>query len=359
MPLKKMKRAIGIDVGTSYIKIVSLLYGEKRIEVEHAILEKTPSQMVVNGVIQYPDDLGEIVYGMLQEHRLKSKHASFSVSMGEESGLVKWTSVPKLKPKELKKAIHAIVEDELSHPVENLYYNWEVLGENEKEKQGALDVMIVGTLKASMDAHLSFLKKTKLKPYYAEVDVFSSMRATTAMQEMKDHSLNRMIVDIRTQDTVLSFIENGDYRYARSIPIGTKNLIQEIMDTRGNSYKEAEEDLILNGCVSEELYLLPFDKQTNAELFNPIVDMLTEEIQMTIDFFKDYSKGNIEEIVLLGGGALIEGIDSYIQQKLLLPTTVSSLESHPEVMVSDEIKASWPIFHAAFGLALKEVRDHV
>lgn len=359
MPLKKKKRAVGIDIGTSYIKIVTLLYDDKNIEIEHVIVQKTPKQMVVNGMIQYPDDLGEIVLGLLQEYGIKAKHASLSIPSGEETAFLKWTNVPNLKPKELKKAVDAIVEDEFSHPPENLYYNWEVLGENTKEKLGALDLLMVGVLRPSMDAALGFMRKTKLKPYYAEVDVFSSIRTILSESELKGSDLNRMVVDIRSNDTVLSFIQNGKFVYTRSIPLGSTNFIQQIVDIRGVSFKEAEEDILLNGGVSDNPYDLSFEKQTTAEILNILVDTLTDEIRTTLDFFKDYSKGEVDDTIIVGGGALIQGIAPYMESRLMMPVSISTPKVHQNITYKEEVEEVWPLLHVAFGLAIKEVRDNV
>lgn len=378
---KKAKKSVGIDVGSKFIKIVSLEYNEETIEIDRYIIQKTPSTLVVNGVIQFPEDLGEIIESLLKENDIKTKHASISIPVGEETALLKWVDVPDLKPKEMNKAIHSIIEDELLHSPDNLYYNWERVSEKEKNKDGSVSLILVGVIKQSMDNHIKFLKKTKIKPYFAEADIFSHVRSLINPKSFLQKDQNKMIIDIGSNGIIMGFIQEGKFAYMRNIPTGTNGLVDKISLGMSIGSKEAEEELIKNGVISEEIYTLPFDSQPVAEILLPAVDVLVDGIMDTLYFYKDFSGGEVDEIILTGGGSSIEGISQFIESRLGIRTRIGQpyfikKDEHDEEefvkktgdffeeeVVTEKPKTplekDLPILNIAIGLALKEVLDNV
>lgn len=379
---KKTKKAVGIDIGSHFMKIAILSYTDNHIELEKFIVQKTPAQLVVNGVIQFPDDLGEIVQSILQEEGIKVKQASISIPVGEETAILKWVNVPDLKPKEMQKAVHSIIEDELLHPPDSLYYNWQRINEKEKNNDGAVELILVGVLKPAMDNHLQFLKKTKIKPYYAEADIFSTLRSIFSPKEFLNPTVNKMVIDIGANETIMGFIQNGKFAYMRNVPMGGQSWIQQLCDSRGLNPKEAEEELLNNGAVAENIYELSFDEQVTAEVVTPMLEGMTDVILDTIYFYKDFSKGEIDEIILTGGGARLKGMEEYMSNRLNIPCHIgtphfieleeekieppavgnffekSEEEQVPE-QVQDTLKSVLPSLNIAIGLALKEVYDNV
>lgn len=378
---KKLKKSVGIDIGSQYMKIVSLEYSEDTIEIDRYVIQKTPNNLVVNGVIQLPEDLGEIIKVILSENDISAKKASISIPVGEETGILKWVTVPDLKPKEMEKAVTSIIEDELLHAPDKLYYNWQRVDKNVVNDDGSVSIILVGVLKESMDNHLKFLKKTKIKPLFAEVDIFSHLRSLVEPKMFLHKLQNKMIVDIGANETVVGFLHEGRFAYVRAIPTGTNLLTEAIAEGMGIEPKKAEEEIITNGSVSEDVYNLPFDDQPVGEILSPIVSNLIDDLLETLIFYKEMSGATVDEIILTGGGSKLKGLTTFftdrsgISTKIGVPYFLKPEEEEEETVVKKtgdffeeevveekpqtSLEKDLPLLNVAIGLALKEVQDNV
>lgn len=356
----KKKQAIGIDVGSHFIKIVCLSYDDERVGFDKYIIQKTPNQMVQNGVIQYPDDLAEILQGILLEHDIKTKSASIAIPVGEEAGMLKWLDMPNLKPKEMKKALEENIEDEFHRTPNELYYNWHKVREKKEGKKEVAEMLMAAVTKTSMDSALTLLQKNKMKPYFGEIDVFSSVR--TLIEDQKQiREENIAIIDLGATETLISIFNQGNYSYMRNLPYGGFQWISRVSDLQGLDMKEAEKQFIANAAISNRPEELPFEKQVIADLILEPVSDLVNEIEETFEFFQDYSKANIDKIILTGGGARMHGMSQFIEEKLNIPTQIgiSHFAKNLPKKQQDILQPIWPSLHVAFGLALKEVQDYV
>lgn len=377
---KKRKTSIGIDIGSQYMKIVALEYSEDTIEIDRYIIQKTPTNLVVNGVIQLPEDLGEVIKIILSDNDIRAKKVSISIPVGEETGVLKWVTVPDLNPKEMEKAVASVLEDELLRSPDTLYYNWQRVDPNVTNDDGSVSIILVGVPKESVDNHLKFLKKMKVKPYFAEVDIFSHLRSLIEPKLFSHKLQNKMIVDIGATETIVGFIQEGCFAYVRSIPKGTNLLTEAIAKGMDVEYKKAEEELIQYGSVAKEITYLPFDAQPVAEIVSPIVESLIEDLEDTLMFYKEMSEGTVDEVILTGGGAKLDGITEFFTSKIDIPTTIGvpyflkkeeeaeeETKKTGDFFIEEEVaekpksplEKDLPLLNVAIGLALKEVQDNV
>lgn len=354
------KNAIGIDFGTHFIKIVSLIYDENNVKFDKYIIQKTPVHLINNGVIQQTEDLGTITRSLLNELQLKPKHISFSIPVGEDSALIKWVEAPNLKPKELGKAVESMLEDEFRHPPQELYYNWLKLSNVSKDGKDIANIMVVGVLKNIMDNTLETLKFAKVKPYYAEADIFSTIRSLFPKQR-GNKKLNVSIVDIGANKTLIAFIKDGELSYIRNIPIGGYELLSRISNYQGLDAKSAEEQLFTHGAISSNPKELSFEQQVICDCISEPLEMILEEIKMTNDFYQEHYHAVIDKMIFVGGASRIKGIEKFSSDFLNVPCEIGIPEFANKIEHSkrEELEKVWPSLTVALGLALKEVENNV
>lgn len=388
----KTNTAVGLDIGSKYIKAAVLEYTEEKIELANYFIQKTPSNVIENGIVKSPTDLGEIIKSLFVEKGIEAKNISIAIPINDEAAVIKWVTTPNLKGKDMDKLVFSLIEDELNHSPNELYYNWQKVEENE---DGSIDILLVGSMKNAVDSRLNSLKVAKLKPYFAEADIFSIIRALVPKEDYENPEKNNVIVDIGYSETTMAFFKEGKFVYNRSIPMGLRDVMESISDGMNIEMADAERELNENGYVSNDIYSVPFDAQIVAEYTQQPIINIGNAIIDTIYFYKEQFKGvELDNLILTGSGARIEGIDSFLEELVEIKTTIgtpyfleekNTVEESENVAVSiekeidysmpsyeeadeetnagnsykEQLKKDLPSLHTAIGLALKEVIDNV
>lgn len=361
--LDKKNYTLGIDIGANNIKIALLSYTENNTTLEKYIIQRTPSQFIENGIVIYPEELGQIINSLLAEYGIKCKNVSFSTPFGDDIGNIKVTSLPNLKKKELSKAIISMIEDELLMPIEKIYYNWEQINVKKIDGQELAEVLLVGASKVAIDNLLSTVKTIKMKPYYAELDIFSIMRAIDGTK-----GENIAIIDIGYKQTKVCLYGDNLPPYSRVIPHGGLGMIQSIAEEYSKDFKSAEFLLQEHGALCTNQYPfsnfndLTFEEKECSKIISKNVDVIIDEIKTTLDFNKEYSNIDVDKLVLVGSFSKTKGITNYFNANIGYKTEIINI---PYIGFSDAfdnketVLKDIPAIAGAIGLALKEVKDNV
>jgi len=286
MFFNKNNYAIGIDVGSHFIKIVRLVYNNDKIGIDRYIIQKTPRQLLDNGIVQFPEDLGRILDTIFIEHDIKCKSASVSLPIRNETVLLKWIELPNLKEKEMEKALGSMIEDEFRIPANNLYFNWTKIKEDRYDGKEIAQVLLVGAIKEGVDNMVAVLKEAKIKPYHLEGDIFSLMRGVG--QEVIDKNI--AIIDIGFNQTAIS----SKLANCSKQNNPTKGIFTEIFlvegDSAGGSAKAARDRTIqailpVFGKI-QNTEKCPIDKVYTNEKLSPLVTALGTGIGDEFDIKK-------------------------------------------------------------------------
>ncbi len=181
------------------------------------------------------------------------------------------------------------------------------------------------------------LRNSVTRAEYSSPDkVISSLAAAEAVLSEDEKELGVMLIDIGAQTTDVICFYNGSVYFTGVIPMGAFNITKDIAILFKIPIKEAEKIKIRSGySLSEKIsedekieivgvgaspsrlesrkYLSRIIEERMKELFSHVVDMI--------------EKNNLSEfiasgIVLTGGGANLEGIESFCQEYLKYPFRV-------------------------------------
>ena len=80
MRLLKSKEVVGVDVGTSAVKIVELKETSKGFQLENFAVGAIPPQAIVDGAIMDAGAIVDTVMGLIREYKVKRKQACMGLS---------------------------------------------------------------------------------------------------------------------------------------------------------------------------------------------------------------------------------------------------------------------------------------
>lgn len=289
------KSKLGIDIGTSSLKVVEL---RKEKEGEAFRL------MTYGSVNVHSDVMAKMEYDVIAETAsiLKQLLAKVSVtskkavaSLPNNIVFVSVIELPGVSESEMKEAIQWEARRYVPLPLEEVTLSWSVLGEAKPEEKPKVLLTAVPT--TVVDNYLKMFKLVGITPLALEIEALALIRSLVGFR--KDSFL---IIDIGARNTSLNLIEKGFLRVSRNLPVGGDSITTAIAQSLHVSFGRAEQfkrDLGLTGGL-----------QQIPQTMKPAMDTIKNETLQLIKIFES-NGGNVQEIIFAGAGSKLPGILNY------------------------------------------------
>jgi type IV pilus assembly protein PilM len=304
----KVDELVGVDIGTTTIKICCLKNTKGFFAVENVVLKTYDQDLLSDGHIVDIDFLANELKSIFEENKIKSRNVACALS--SYSVISKKITIPFLQEEELDKAISGEVENAIPFPMRDIYYNYYVMG-IDAEKQSMMNVKIVAAKKEIVDTYVTAFNMADLSLQILDVDIFDISNLVEQIYGPKEHSV--VIVDIGASVTNIAILNGEDIEFTREILVGGKYLTSLIQKSARLNYKNAEEKKL--SADSNIVYL-----------FEDFIFNIASEINKTVRFYlATKPKENIGKIYVTGGSSLLPGLkekiveDSGIQVEVINP----------------------------------------
>lgn len=334
---------LGIDIGTSSIKIVEL----KK--------EGARPKLISYG---FSESLGGKLNNDWQLNIKKTAQAINKIR--KESGMISYNAVAALPTysvfssilnlsnvdkKDIASAVHWEAKKVIPLPLEDIILDWKKIEEKSTGKD--MKVLLTGAPRSLVKKYIDIFKEAEVNLLSLETETFSLVRSLLG----PDKSVV-MLVEIGTNTTDISVIDKNIPMLSRSIDIGGLTITRSIGNNLGIGLERAEQfkyDLGINSLNSIQ-DVVP---KTIIETLGPIIN----EIKYVINLFQGKGSKKVEKIILSGGSSLLVNFVNYLSKTLDMNVIIGDpwsridypLELKP---VLDEIG---PRMSIAIGLALRQI----
>lgn len=355
---KKTNSLIGVDIGTSSIKLVELSHEPNNV-----------ARLVTYGFV---DQIKRDIRSTVQEdtafmaEQIKSvmakTHFTTNVAIAALPTYAVFTSLislPFMNDEELDSAIHWEARKIIPLPLDEIVLDKQILNWNSEEakKKNAkhpefLKILITGAAKETVKRYSEIFQLSGLTLSSLETEMFALSRALVG-----DDPAEIMIVEIGATTTDIVIVQNGIPFLSRTIETGGSALTRAIVSSLNISERRAEQ-------LKRDIGIIAFDEQNAGvpKILEGALEPLVHEIKYTFNLYKDLSirpsdtaTGNIEKVIVTGGTALMPNFVTYLSQ--LLQTRVIIGDPWARVAYPDDLR---PVlagigskFSVALGLALR------
>ena len=356
---------LGIDIGTSSIKIVELKMVENRPVLSNyawmPISEEFLGKSDVDPDAHYAA-LGACIRRILKKASISSKNAYISIPAS--SGLITMIDLPEMSEADIDKAIKFEAHKYIATPLDNLVVSWEVVAHKPVKKgvpseetvgaeridsgAGGLEVLLVIGLRDRILKYEKMIGDTELGLRSIDLETFPLSRVCVGNDEG-----TFILADIGSHTCNIVLVEKKIIRISRSIDTGGKEVTETIAKSMNIDFERAE-----TLKMSERNF---FGEDSSISFF--ALDMISGEISRVVEsYHKKYGAGkNIDGLILSGGASNMTGIDEYFQRKVQLETLVGN----PFRRLSHDQRLDGALskinnrFAVAVGLALKGVDEYL
>lgn len=347
----KKKKPIGLDIGSSYIKVVQL--NETKTGYELAAFDMVPLQFdtIGEGVINDKDRLATAIKELLTKSGVNADEAVLGVS-GHSAVIIKKITLPSMSAEDLGTSIKYEAEQYIPFDINDVNIDFQILGAK-PEEQGQMDVILVAVKKDVINGYVEAADKAGLNTIVVDVDSFalSNMyEVNYDIAEKKDVAL----INIGASKTNINILQGGLPVFTRDSSMGS-NYHTEALERDLNVSREDAERLKKGQSVEG---VSPEDVQM---AINSASDEIYTDIYRSFEYFRSsVSEEEISGIVLSGGTALIKGFAEILSQRLGMPVEIA--DPFKKITINEKLDAAHiremaPIAAVAVGLALRGIED--
>lgn len=351
---EKSKSVLGIDVGSSSLKVVQV-----RKEGGLAVLE-TYGELALGPYADAeigqatklsPETVAQGLTDLIREANVSATDCGISIPFSRS--LVTLVELPRREDlQEQKTVIELEARKYIPVPITEVQLDWFIVPDtfvDSEVKKNTVKVLLV----AVHNDELSFLQKvvelSKLSATFYEIEIFSTIRAV-----VEEPVKPVMVLDIGASSTKLYIVERGVIALSHTIPEGGQQVTRTIASTAHIPLAKAEELKKQFGFApdaSEGSYA----KQAIELVFSRIF----EDARRVVTQFESSTHRVVSAIVLTGGGGVTPALQEYARTIFPIDVRVADPFGKTEApaFMRPVLGEIGPEFSVAVGLALRKLEE--
>jgi len=343
----KTNDRVGIDIGTSAIKIVHLdLGGEKPVFRNFAIARLRKGLLQSSGQVIASHQISKILSMAFTKSNIKCKNVSFSIP--SFSSFISFITIPKTFEGELESKIEIEARKYIPVPISEISLGWELINEiggaksmEVKPQEKKIKVLLMAVSKNVIEKYESIARDCKLNLHSIEVESMSLMRSLVG-----DDKRTSLILDIGSRICNILIVAEGSLRGSRNIDVGGGDFSEAIARSLNVDFVRSEAMKKEWGMKESQL----------SSIIAPVVERIIQEVKRMLDL---YNKKNptrpVERMILSGGTAKLRGVKEYLEEKIGLEIVLGNPWGSVEYDRSNEqlLQNFKDEMAVAIGLALK------
>jgi len=347
---RKSKNLVGLDIGSSAIKLVELkdVKGGGYRLVKSG-LETLSPEAIVDGAIMDASLVVDTVNRLATA--LNVRNQDFGTSLSGHSVIVKKISLPSMSPEELGESIRWEAEQYVPFDINDVNLDYVVLDSGVGD---TMDVLLVAVKKDKIGDYTSVIAQSGRNPLLVDVDAFALQNAFEANYPIEP---NRVValVNVGASVTNVNILSGPNTVFWRDISFGGNQFTDAVQKQLSLSFDQAE-------ALKKGERTGDHSVQEILPILRSVTDDLAQELQKTFDFFlATTSTAKIDQLLLSGGSARIVNFDTQLKERFGMLVEVMNPFRQIDVSggsVSEEwLTENAPSLAVAVGLAVRHVGD--
>lgn len=349
---KKITNVLGVDIGSQMIKVAEVRSQGGQPTISAAGMIATPEGAVDHTGVYDSDAVGAAIKQLCGEIGASAPQAVVSVA-GQASVLVRTVEVPKMSDDELKEHMQWEINRNIPFSESTVESDYQAIPPTDPGATN-MDVVMAIAPRSAVDTLVACMRKAGKSAAALDVEPLSLGR--DLVQSMGDVLGDETVcvVDFGHKSMSINIYRDGNLVLPRTVPVGSELFTQAIADALQISVNDADalkrekgmipesvNPVVMGGSAgptSEFQAYNPFaDEPASAEpaaiepvaevstgdpqsdaiyrAIAPAVEEVVAEIRRSIDFYRSKG-GDVQRILMCGGGSELKGLRLYLSKAL-------------------------------------------
>ena len=347
------KNAVGLDIGTSSIKVAHVNETKKGVQLLAFDTIMLPPETIRDGQILNAPQLVQRIQELFALNKIKNRQVA--VSLSGHSVIIKKISLPEMTLAELEDSIQWEAEQYIPFDIKDVNVDFQII--DSRAGQAQMDVLLVAAKKAIIEELCEVVRAAKLEPVLVDVDAFALYNAFELNFPVPaDQTV--ALINVGASTININVVSAGMTSFTRDITVGGNLLTEEISKQFAVPWEEAEH----MKTTSETTLSMSGVLREVQRISGRVSEVLIAEIQRSLDFFAATAiNADISAVYLCGGAALQSGLIEGMERRL--GTHVRALNAFNNVMIDPKkfdtalLQRMAPVASVAMGLALRKPDD--
>ena len=346
------KNLVGVDIGSSSIKVCQLKEGRKGYGLVRLGYAPLPPQTIVDGHVMNSQAVIEGLNRLFAEAKIKQKEVALSIS--GQAVIIRKITVPMMTAAELDEQIQWEAEQHIPFDIKDVHVDYEVL--RRRPEAGQMDLLLVAAKRDEINDYTQIAKSAKLKPLVVDIDAFT-VQNLFEMNRGIPPDQTFAIINVGASLASINIVSRGASAFTRDIANGGNYITEQIQKQLGVPFEQAEEFKCASatGAPGSVPALVP-------QVIDAVCDSIAGEIQRSLDFFLATSgEAEMNRIYLTGGSSMLPslaaavGRRSRVAVEVIQPMEKISIEAkevNPQLIQTRAAQ-----FCVALGLGMRKDRE--
>jgi type IV pilus assembly protein PilM len=347
---KKEKSVLGVDIGSSSLKIVQL-----RREHGKAVLE-TYGELALGpygggdvgqATNLSPVQIAESLKDLLREAKVTTTRCGVSIPYSRS--LLTLVDLPyRQDAKEQKTIVELEARKYIPVPVSEVQLDWFIVPETDPAQspavRGKVEVLVVAVHNDELTLLQNVVVGAGLSASFYEIEIFSTIRAVV------DEPVKPvMVLDVGAASTKVYVVERGVVALSHAINAGSQDITRAISISGNVSIARAEELKKEEGIGGQDVFGSP-------EL---VFSRIFSEAHRVLVQYETAHQKSVTSIVLAGGGGVTKELGAYAKKVFSIDVQVADpfAKTESPAFMRSILEEIGPEFAVAVGLALRKLDE--
>lgn len=358
---KSEVNVIGIDIGSSAIKVVQLsnVKGRAVLKTYGSLALGPYAGVTIGQAVNLPaDKISMVINDLLKEANVTTRNSGIAIPI--RSSLVSLIELPTLSDRELAQMIPIEARKYIPVPVSEVTMDWWIIPKEEEksfdfevfknEKRPdpkKTDVLVVSIHNEVLNMYANIVKNAELETSFFEIEMFATIRA------LIDREASTVaVLDIGAAASKLYIVDRGIVKRSHVINKGSQDITLAIAQGLQVTPEKAEK-------IKRSLAGAGEDRESVMEVSSLTLDYIFSEVQSVMLAYQKKYNTSINKVYLTGGGVAMKGLLEIAEQKISANVVLGDPFSKVETpaFLAPILKDTGLDFAVAVGLALRKLQE--
>lgn len=349
MLFAKKKEIVGIDIGSSSVKLVQLKEQRGTFHMQNVGIAPLPSEAIVDNTLMDSSSIVEVIRSLMIGLGITAREAACSVS--GNSVIIRKISLPTMPQDELEDQIQWEAEQYIPFDINDVNLDFQILAPDELDP-AKMNVLLVASKKDIINDYLALFNEVGLKLVVVDVDAFAVQNAFELNYDVDPGEVIALI-NIGASIMNLNILRDRVSLFTRDVQMGGNLYTEEVQKQFGVNTEEAER-LKISGDTPE--------RERLNETISRVNETLALEMRRSLDFYNSTAgEEKISKVFLSGGGAKTTMLLDIVGQRLGLPVEIinplQKIKYNEKDFDPEYLQEIGPLMTVAMGLATRRLGD--
>lgn len=306
--LRGRKRRLVLDIGASAIRLCELSQTKAGYQLTKFYRQPYNSDPGLDDADKKAARK-EACIELLKTAKVRTRKTVFGVP--GQSVFTRTRALPPVPEFKVAQIVKYEIQQQIPFSLDQIAMDYQILSRTEA---GGYDVMMAAIKTDVVDKHIDVIEAAKRSVDIVDVCPLAAYNWLKHSGEFGDGNECVALIDIGAATTDIVIEREGQFRFTRPLNIGGNDFTLALASAFGLNFKDAEK------IKTERGFAPTGDAKVDGkggEVIGGVLQRLSSEIQRSFSYFRSLpGGGQVNRVVLCGGGACLRNLVPYMQRVL-------------------------------------------